>query len=112
MRRFLAGLTGWVLVFYYSLGQAATPLSQSADNVIAPVNFISTSILKISIVLGIGFLAASFMQYRLYKQSPTAVPFSRCIWMLILGLLLIGIPLAGKYAYLINQTIINQATPS
>lgn len=77
---------------------AVMVVSEAAQNVMAPANYVSAFIEKLSALIGIGFVLGSFIQYRQHRVSPTATPLSRCIVMLLLGLALIGISIIGYYA--------------
>lgn len=51
----------------------------------------------ICIIVGIGLVFASFIQYRQHKMNKLLVPISKPIMMFILGLVLIAIPILGHY---------------
>lgn len=51
----------------------------------------------ICLVVGIGLIFASFIQYRQHRANKLLVPISKPIFLLILGIFLACIPLLGKY---------------
>lgn len=75
----------------------------AAHNMLTPTEFVSSFIEKVCGLIGVGFIFASFIQYKMHKSTPTAVPLSRCIMMLLLGLGLLSIPFFGYYARILNQ---------
>lgn len=51
----------------------------------------------ICLVVGIGLIFASFIQYRQHRMNKLLVPISKPIFLLILGIFLACIPILGHY---------------
>jgi hypothetical protein len=59
---------------------------------------LNSAISSMAMVVGIGFLAASVVQYFQHRKNSLQVPISKPITYLILGLILVALPLLSQVA--------------
>jgi hypothetical protein len=86
--------------------EAPSGIGSIASNLMEPVSVINDFVNTAAMVLGGGFIFASFIKYMQYRQNPLAVPFSTVFWLLILGIVLLLLPLAYKLAYEAPPTLV------
>ena len=72
-----------------------------ASSMIEPVSVLNNFIGSAAIVIGIACLFGAFFRYMQYRINPLASPLSSVIFLLVLGLVLIGLP----FIYLIIEGI-------
>lgn len=70
------------------------PVTKSLLDVFAGVGSMFSGI---CMVVGIGLIFASFIQYRQHRMNKLLVPISKPIFLLILGIFLACIPILGHY---------------
>lgn len=88
---------------YYENAAALTTMVEAGQNFLVPTQFITTFLEKVCGVVGIGFIFGALIQYKMHRATPTLVPLSRCVMLLLLGLALVAIPFIGHYAHVLNQ---------
>jgi len=64
-----------------------------AENMLQPVGFFSDFVHSACILIGGSFVFASIIKYIEHRRSPTMVPISTVVFLLIAGLALIALPL-------------------
>lgn len=97
MRKIL-GLTA-ILAFVMSTVSTAYALEDGrvSQNLMGMFGGIGSMFSGICLVIGIGLIFASFIQYRQHRLNKLLVPISKPIFLLILGIFLACIPFLGKY---------------
>jgi len=103
MKRFIQTGMAVLLLMACPCIWASMNAGVAAQNILAPTEFVSSFVEKACGLIGVGFIFASFIQYKMHRNTPTAVPLSRCIVMFLLGLGLLSIPFFGYYARILNQ---------
>jgi len=68
-------------------------LGDVATNILSPVSVFSDFVNSACIVIGGAFCFASIIKYFEHRRSPTMVPLSTVIFLLIAGLLLLALPI-------------------
>ncbi len=63
-----------------------------ADNLMEPVGLMSDFIGSGCLLIGASFLFASLIKYFEHRRSPLMVPISTVVFLLIAGIILIGLP--------------------
>ncbi|MBP9726748.1 MAG: hypothetical protein KBD83_04710 [Gammaproteobacteria bacterium] len=98
MRKFFV-LPVMLVFFMLSVTSAAYALEdgQVTANVLGIFGSIGSVFSGICIVVGIGLICASFIQYRQHRVNKLLVPISKPIFLLILGIFLACIPLLGQH---------------
>jgi hypothetical protein len=98
MRRFSV-LPLMLVFFMLSVTSAAYALKdgQVTTNVLDIFRSVGSVFSGICIVVGIGLVCASFVQYRQHRVNKLLVPISKPIFLLILGIFLACIPLLGQH---------------
>jgi hypothetical protein len=67
-----------------------------ASSMMAPVGLATSFLHSGCYIIGAAFLFASFVKYMDHRRSPTMVPISTVIFLVIAGLTLIAIPIFTK----------------
>ena len=67
------------------------------NNLMGMFEGIGSMFSNICLVIGIGLVFASFIQYRQHRANKLLVPISKPIFLLILGVFLACIPVLGHY---------------
>ncbi len=82
-----------------SLGSAAYALEDGSvtNNLLGIFSNIGSMFSGICLVVGIGLIFASFIQYRQHRMNKLLVPISKPIFLFILGVFLACVPLLGHY---------------
>lgn len=80
---------------YYQ--RSNTGVGQVAVNVLDPVTLFSNFIGTACVVVGAGFLFATIIKYIEHKRSPLMVPISTVVFLLLAGLVLVGLPFLYKF---------------
>jgi len=93
-QRFFIGLSFFSLC---ASSAYAIPDGQVTTNVMDLFENIGSIFSGICLVIGIGLIFASFIQYRQHRMNKLLVPISKPIFMFILGVFLSSIPLLGHY---------------
>ena len=70
---------------------------QVGQNLMGMFGGIGSMFSGICLVIGIGLIFASFIQYRQHRANKLLVPISKPIFLLILGVFLACIPLLGQH---------------
>lgn len=83
-----------ILLLCFLPSFAAANLGGVANNLMAPVSLLSNFITSACFLIGGSFLFASLIKYIEHRRSPTMVPISTVVFLIIAGLLLIIIPFA------------------
>jgi hypothetical protein len=90
-----------LLLFLYCFAANAlaqpTGIGGVANNLMAPVTFMSDFIYTGCFILGGGFVFASIIKYNEHRRSPLAVTMGTVVFLLIAGLFLLSLP----FAYLV-----------
>ena len=99
-----------VISFFMTIGVSAAHAEDGkvTTNLLGVFAGIGSMFSGICIVVGIGLVFASFIQYRQHRANKLLVPISKPIVLLILGIFLACIPLLGHYApggQLVNQAV-------
>ncbi|CAM4421809.1 MAG: hypothetical protein LEGION0398_MBIBDBAK_01290 [Legionellaceae bacterium] len=94
----------FLMVFFLCNPSWAIDAGTMAENILIPTHYVTTLLEKVCGLTGLGFIFSSLLQYKMHRSTPTAVPLSRCVILLLLGLLLISIPLFGYYAEILNES--------
>lgn len=68
-------------------------LGKVASNLMDPVTVVMDFVHTACVIIGGAFLFASLIKYIEHRRSPTMVPISTVMFLLIAGLLLIALPL-------------------
>ena len=67
------------------------------NNLMGVFSTVGSMFSGICLVVGIGLIFASFIQYRQHRANKLLVPISKPIFLLILGIFLACIPLLGQH---------------
>ncbi|MCD8524866.1 MAG: hypothetical protein LRY67_03755 [Gammaproteobacteria bacterium] len=88
-----------VLSFFWlcASGAYAIPDGQVTTNLMGLFENIGSIFSGICLVIGVGLIFASFIQYRQHRINKLLVPISKPIFMFILGAFLACIPVLGHY---------------
>lgn len=78
-----------------ALAAKGVGLGRVASNLMDPVSVISDFVHSGCLLIGGSFLFASIVKYAEHKKSPTMVPISTVIFLLIAGLVLVSLPLVS-----------------
>lgn len=83
-----------ILIFNFLPGLvfADTGIGGVATNLMEPVGLMSDFIGSGCLLIGASFLFASLIKYIEHRRSPLMVPISTVVFLLIAGLILIGLP--------------------
>jgi hypothetical protein len=86
-------LISWTVV-WAAYNRQPSGLGGVARNMTSgPVSFASTFLNAGCFVIGSSFLFASVVKYNEHRRSPLMVPISTVVFLLIAGLILVGIPI-------------------
>lgn len=95
------------------LGAISTAYGQEGGHVSANLMSLFTGVNSVfsgvCLVIGVGLIFASFIQYRHHRMNKLLVPISKPIFMFILGVVLVGVPILGHYTeggQLVSQGIV------
>ncbi|HRE30899.1 MAG TPA: hypothetical protein PLD88_02895 [Candidatus Berkiella sp.] len=87
----------WLLLLLpfslYAGGEHAS-IGEAAENLMAPVSFMTKLALLACFIIGVALLLGALAQYKIHRQSPKLVPLTTPITLFVLGLISIGIPFA------------------
>ncbi len=98
MRFFMNGLIITVLFALSEYANAAVDqpsLGEAAENMLGPLGLLTEGFYKICYVIGATLLLGAGLQYKNYRNNPSAVRLSTPIVLLLLGIALILLPLIG-----------------
>ena len=87
---------GLVSPAYALMPTRPSGLGQVANNLMDPVHMFANFIGSMSIIIGIGFLLASFQKYGQHRRNHMAAPISTVIFLFIMGVCLVCLPLLHK----------------
>lgn len=92
-----------ILMFLIPMIAAASPggIGQVAQNMMGPVGLLSEFVYTACFGIGGAFIFASLIKYIEYRRSPTMVPISTVVFLLIAGAVLILLPFLS---YLLTGT--------
>lgn len=71
---------------------AATGVGEVADHMMDPVGLMADFVNSACFIIGGAFLFASLIKYIEHKRSPLMVPISTVIFLVIAGIILVGLP--------------------
>ncbi len=86
-----------ILVTYSIPSYSQVGLGQVAGNASSATDVMTNVLSDIFYVIGIGFVVASFVQYREHRDNPQQTPLMRCIVLFIIGLIIGLFPLMVKW---------------
>lgn len=88
------------LFFFALVSRAAEKLSfgEVAANMTQPIEVVTGFVSVGCLIIGVACLFASLVKYFEHRRSPLHVPFSKVVWLIIIGLLLLILP----FAYIIT----------
>ncbi len=99
MRRFFALPVALVFLAMIAVPAAyAMENGQVTTNVMGIFGSVGSIFSGVCVVVGIGLVFASFIQYRQHRVNKLLVPISKPIFLLILGIFLVCIPLLGQHS--------------
>src|SRR5262245_619604 len=75
------------------LAEKSVGLGGVASNLMDPVTVLADFVHSGSLIIGGAFLFASIVKYFEHKKSPTMVPMSTVVFLIIAGLVLLSLPL-------------------
>ena len=83
----------------YSGNAGATSIGSLSERIMAPATGLERATELLCIVLGVGMLTGSLLQYRRHRQNPSEVRLSGPVLLLILGLILVIFPYLARYSF-------------
>ncbi len=98
MRRFTIKAFIFAIFLLPGLALAASGLGAVASSLMGPVTLMTSFVNTMAIVIGVGFLFASFFKYMQHRVNALAVPISSVVYLFIFGIVLVLLPIAYKLA--------------
>jgi uncharacterized membrane protein YidH (DUF202 family) len=100
-KQYLTAITSIAILSAVSIKALAANVGQVADNATEPVTLTSGFLLKVCLVLSIGFIFAGILKFIERRRNPD-IMLNRPIWLLTFGILL-GILVIIQYHAPINS---------
>jgi hypothetical protein len=90
----------FLMVFLMTSVATAEPVSLGSisENITEPIEIVSGFVSVGCLIVGFSCFFAAIVKYCEYRRNPLAVPVSKVIWLIIIGILLLLLP----FAYLIT----------
>jgi membrane protein CcdC involved in cytochrome C biogenesis len=86
-----------ISLLLFSLTAFAVPkisFGEVADNITQPIEVVTGFVSVGCLIIGMSCLFAALVKYFEHRRNPLYVPFSKVVWLLIIGLLLLILPFA------------------
>ncbi|VVC76240.1 hypothetical protein AQUSIP_15460 [Aquicella siphonis] len=90
---FIVGIIVLSMVPSVALAAKSLGLGTVASNLMDPVSVMADFLHSACVLVGGAFLFASIIKYFEHRRSPTMVPMSTVVFLLIAGLVLVSLPL-------------------
>ncbi len=74
-------------------------LTRATDNILEMVEILIQGMYGVFYIVGIALLLSALIQYKQHRDNPMAVPISKPIVLLLLGVIAILLPAAGEYLH-------------
>ncbi|MBA3660371.1 MAG: hypothetical protein H0W64_01455 [Gammaproteobacteria bacterium] len=78
--------------------EASLSLGRVAENLMEPVGLLSDFVNVACFAIGVAFLFTSLIKYAEHKRSPTMVPISTVVFLVVAGTLLVLLPFLSLFA--------------
>jgi hypothetical protein len=87
---------GCCVLSVYMVSVSAGSLGEFSDTLTFGANILTKLMWAACIITGIVMIAASFTQFQIHRYNPKLVPLTTPVLYLILGVMAIAIPFAGR----------------